>query len=142
MAYRYSGAWGELIYEKTLIRTSRGTVSLRVARELCLVAVLALGQIRQVNGGGAVALHVQVQVLHELNVVHEHLLADVALERHVRLEFSLQELRFPLKTQQAGCFRARNYGRKKRKPANIFKKEKILPQWRMFFFFLSHIFWN
>jgi hypothetical protein len=106
----YSGAWGKLIYEKTLIRKSRGTVSLKVARELCLVAVLALGQIRQVNGGGAVALHVQVQVLHELDVVHEHLLADVALERHVRLKFSLQELRLPLKTQQAKCFRPRNYG--------------------------------
>jgi len=39
---------------------------------------------------------VQVQVLHELDVVHEHLLADVALEGHVRLEFRLQELRLPL----------------------------------------------
>ena len=34
----------------------------------------------------------EVEMLHELDIVHEDLLADVALEGHVGLELGLQEL--------------------------------------------------
>jgi hypothetical protein len=80
---------------------------------------------------------VQVQVLHELNVVHEHLLADVALERHVRLEFRLQELRLPLNGKQARCFQARNYGHIGKKDRQIFlKREKNTATTQKGFFLL------
>ena len=59
---------------------------------MCLVAVFALGEIRQIDGRGPIRLHMQVEMLHELDVVHEDLLADVALEGHVGLELRLQEL--------------------------------------------------
>jgi hypothetical protein len=62
------------------------------SNDACLVTVLALRQIRQIDGGGPIRLHMQVEMLHELDVVHEDLLADVALEGHVRLELRLQEL--------------------------------------------------
>ena len=44
----------------------------------------------------------KVEVLHELNVVHEHFLADVALEGHVRLELRGQHLLLSLQQFKVG----------------------------------------
>ncbi len=55
-----------------------------------LEAVLALAEVHQVYRGRPVALHVQAEVARELDVVHVDLLAEVALEGHVRLELGGQ----------------------------------------------------
>ena len=52
-----------------------------------LEAVFALGEVRKVDGSRAIGIHMQAQVFHELDVVHEKLLTNVAFERHVRFEF-------------------------------------------------------
>ena len=43
-----------------------------------------------------VAFDVKVKMLHELNVVHELLLAQLTLEGHVRLELGYQHVRLTL----------------------------------------------
>lgn len=50
------------------------------------------GNTDQINGAGSLGLDVEAEVLHELNVVHVDLLAEVALERHVSLELAAQDL--------------------------------------------------
>lgn len=54
--------------------------------------ILALAQVRQVNGTEAIPLHVKTQVLHEFNIVHKNFLAYVTFEGHIRLEFTGQDL--------------------------------------------------
>ena len=54
--------------------------------------VLALVEVGQVGGCGLVRVSMQTEVPHEVDVVHEGLLAEVALERHVGLELAGEDL--------------------------------------------------
>ena len=46
----------------------------------------ALTKVRHIDGSLPVRLHVEVQVLHELQIVHVQLLTNMALECHIGLE--------------------------------------------------------
>ena len=55
-------------------------------------AIFALTEIGQIHGVSPIRLHVQTQMLHELDVVHVHLLAQVAFECHVGFKLTGQYL--------------------------------------------------
>ena len=57
-----------------------------------LEAILALAQVREIDGRRPIGFHVKTQMFHEFHVVHKELLAQVTLERHVRLELTSQHL--------------------------------------------------
>ena len=54
------------------------------------IAELALCQISHVYGCLSVSFNMQVKMLHELQVIHEELLAHMAFECHVCLKFTVQ----------------------------------------------------